>query len=145
VRLESACNIFFKLGALVDEFSYMFMGTEVNAPSLQPGRYCEGPSLDGQGEFHFEAKFQPLGEEPVLGPARPDSGAQREQMDSRAESANTRRTCRVSDYVRDTMGCASNMYGEVHSASDIVCKASTKQAALKKLYSIVYGDVSRFP
>jgi manganese catalase len=68
------------------KFSCMFMGTEVNAPSLQPGRYCEGPSLDGQGEFHLEANFQPLGEESLLGPARPDSGAQREQMDSRAET-----------------------------------------------------------
>ena len=29
------------------EFSYMFMGTERNAAPLQPGRYCEGPSLDG--------------------------------------------------------------------------------------------------
>jgi len=25
----------------------MFMGTERNAAPLQPGRYCEGPSLDG--------------------------------------------------------------------------------------------------
>ncbi|UPJ44313.1 manganese catalase family protein [Bradyrhizobium sp. 40] len=62
------------------EFSYMFMGTERNAAPLQPGRYCEGPSLDGQGSFSFRAGFEPLGEEPVLGPARPDSGAQVEQM-----------------------------------------------------------------
>jgi Mn-containing catalase len=62
------------------EFSYMFMGTERNAAPLQPGRYCEGPSLDGQGEFSFRAGFEPLGDEPVLGAARPDSGAQVEQM-----------------------------------------------------------------
>jgi Mn-containing catalase len=64
------------------EFSYMFMGTERHAASIQPGRYCEGPSLDGQGDFNFRAGFEPFGEEPVLGPARPDSGAQLEQMDS---------------------------------------------------------------
>jgi Mn-containing catalase len=62
------------------DFSYMFMGTERNAAPLQPGRYCEGPSIDGQGEFSFRAGFEPLGDEPVLGPARPDSGAQVEQM-----------------------------------------------------------------
>jgi Mn-containing catalase len=60
------------------EFSYMFMGTD--AASIQPGRYCEGPSIDGQGQFSFRAGFEPLGQEPVLGPARPDSGAQVEQM-----------------------------------------------------------------
>jgi len=61
------------------KYSYMFMGTERNGTPVEPGRYCEGPSLDGQGEFYFQT-FEPLGEEPVLGPARPDSGAQREQM-----------------------------------------------------------------
>ncbi|HVG02747.1 MAG TPA: manganese catalase family protein [Nitrospira sp.] len=62
-------------------FSHMFMGTERTGAPIEPGRYCEGPSLDGQGEFHFEPKFEPLGQAPNLGPARPDSGAQREQMD----------------------------------------------------------------
>lgn len=62
------------------EFSYMFMGTEHHAASIQPGRYCEGSSIDGRGEFSFRAGFEPLVEEPVPGPARPDSGAQVEQM-----------------------------------------------------------------
>ena len=61
------------------EFSYMFMGTERNGVPVPPGRYSEGPSLDGQGTFNFRA-FEPLGEEPMLGPARPDSAAQTEQM-----------------------------------------------------------------
>src|SRR5206468_6030585 len=69
-----------ELVAALDLAAYMFMGTERNAAPLQPGRYCEGPSLDGQGSFSFRAGFEPLGEEPVLGPARPDSGAQVEQM-----------------------------------------------------------------
>jgi Mn-containing catalase len=63
------------------EFSYMFMGTERNGTPVPPGRYSDGPSIDGKGQFHFRA-FEPLGEEPVLGPARPDSGAQKEQMTS---------------------------------------------------------------
>jgi Mn-containing catalase len=62
-----------------EKFSYMFMGTERHGTPVPPGRYSQGPSLDGKGQFHFE-KFEPLGEEPVLGPARPDSGAQVEQM-----------------------------------------------------------------
>ena len=62
------------------EFSYMFMGTERGGDLLPSGRYCEGPSLDGKGTFTFSAGFEPLGQKPVLGPARPDSGAQVEQM-----------------------------------------------------------------
>jgi len=61
------------------EFSYMFMGTERSGEPVQPGRYCEGTSIDGQGQFSFRA-FEPLGGQPNLGPARPDSGAQVEQM-----------------------------------------------------------------
>ena len=53
------------------EFSYMFMGTERNGAPLQPGRYCEGPSRDGRGEFSFRA-FDPVGDARGLGPARPD-------------------------------------------------------------------------
>ncbi|MCK1359664.1 manganese catalase family protein [Bradyrhizobium sp. 199] len=62
------------------EFSYMFMGTERNGAPVEPGRYSEGPSLDGRGEFSARPGFEPLGDEPVLGPARPDSAAQVEQM-----------------------------------------------------------------
>jgi Mn-containing catalase len=64
-----------------EKFSYMFMGTDRLGIPVPPGRYSEGPSIDGKGQFHFE-KFEPLGDEPVLGPARPDSGAQVEQMAS---------------------------------------------------------------
>jgi Mn-containing catalase len=61
------------------DFSYMFMGTERNGTPVEPGRYSEGPSMDQQGTFSFRA-FEPLGQEPLLGPARPDSAAQTEQM-----------------------------------------------------------------
>jgi manganese catalase len=64
------------------EFSYMFMGTERNGAAVPPGRYSEAPSLDGQGTFSSSERFEPRGEAPHLGPARPDSAAQREQMDS---------------------------------------------------------------
>jgi Mn-containing catalase len=63
-----------------EKFSHMFMGTERAGAPVEPGRYSQGPALDGQGQYHFEPKFEPLGDAPDLGPARPDSGAQREQM-----------------------------------------------------------------
>jgi Mn-containing catalase len=62
------------------EFSYVFAGTERNGEPPPPGRFTSGPSLDGKGQFSAK-QAQALGEEPVLGPARPGSGAQREQMD----------------------------------------------------------------
>lgn len=58
--------------------AYNFYSTSVDG-SYPAGRYTEGASIDGQGEFTvFQNK--PMGEEPVLGPARPDSGAQNEQI-----------------------------------------------------------------
>ena len=47
--------------------------------SVPEGRWTSGPSLDGKGEFTvFQNK--PMGEEPILGPARPDSGAEKQQI-----------------------------------------------------------------
>ena len=43
------------------------------------GRWTSGPSLDGKGKFTV-VQNEPIGEEPMLGPARPDSGAQTQQM-----------------------------------------------------------------
>ena len=43
------------------------------------GRWTSGPSLDGKGEFTV-FKNEPMGQEPILGPARADSGAQAEQI-----------------------------------------------------------------
>jgi Mn-containing catalase len=61
------------------EFSYAFMGTNVNGEPPPTGRFNTGPSLDGKGEFST-IQSMPMGEEPVLGPAREGSGAQTEQI-----------------------------------------------------------------
>ncbi len=61
------------------EFSYTFFGSAADGTPPTPGRWTDGPSLDGKGRFSA-AQNAPLGQEPVLGPARPDSGAQAEQM-----------------------------------------------------------------
>ena len=61
------------------EFSYVFFGSAADGEPPQPGRYTSGPSLDGLGAFSVQQN-QPLGEEPILGPAPPTSGAQRDQI-----------------------------------------------------------------
>ncbi|MDR7039958.1 MULTISPECIES: manganese catalase family protein [Methylobacterium] len=61
------------------EFSYQFFATSHDGSPPPEGRWTSGPSLDGKGTFGvFQNK--PMGEEPVLGPARPDSAAQTQQM-----------------------------------------------------------------
>jgi Mn-containing catalase len=60
------------------EYSYAFFSRLLDG---QPpvGRWCEGKSIDGKGEFSI-VNSEPMGEKPVLGPARPRGGAQAEQV-----------------------------------------------------------------
>ena len=61
------------------EYSYAFFATGVEGSPPPAGRFTTGPSLDGKGTFGV-FQNRPLGQEPVLGPARPDSGAQSQQI-----------------------------------------------------------------
>jgi len=61
------------------EFSYVYLGSAADGSPPPAGRFTAGPSLDGRGTFTARQNA-PLGEVPVLGPARPDSGAQTEQI-----------------------------------------------------------------
>jgi Mn-containing catalase len=61
------------------DYSYVFLATNRDAIPPAVGRWSEGPSLGGRGKFSVRQN-EPLGDEPVLGPARPDGGAQREQI-----------------------------------------------------------------
>ncbi len=58
--------------------NYNFYATAVDG-SYPEGRWTSGPSLDGKGEFSVFPN-RPLGDKPVLGPARPDSGAETQQI-----------------------------------------------------------------
>jgi len=60
------------------EHSYVFLNTSLDKEAPQ-GRWTSGPSLDGRGQFTM-APAKAMGQEPSLGKARPDSGAQTEQM-----------------------------------------------------------------
>jgi Mn-containing catalase len=59
--------------------NYNFYATAYDGSAPPEGRWTSGPSIDGKGTFSvFQNK--PMGEEPVLGPARPDSGAETQQI-----------------------------------------------------------------
>ncbi|MFT8245715.1 manganese catalase family protein [Roseomonas sp. BN140053] len=61
------------------EFSYAYIGSAKDGTSPPEGRWTQGPSIDGKGTFSAVQNV-PLGQVPVLGPAREGSGAQVEQI-----------------------------------------------------------------
>jgi Mn-containing catalase len=62
------------------EFSYSFLGFQADGSDPVAGRWSQGPSVDGKGEFTSTPMTAALGQKPVLGPAKPNSGAQAEQI-----------------------------------------------------------------
>ena len=58
--------------------NYNFYATATDG-SYPEGRWTSGTSIDGKGEFTVFPN-RPLGEVPDLGPARPDSGAEQQQI-----------------------------------------------------------------
>jgi len=62
------------------EVNYVFLGTHIdpNAP-IPSGRWTQGKAMDGIGTFSA-AHAMPMGQEPILAPARPDGFAQVQQM-----------------------------------------------------------------
>ncbi|WP_145107374.1 manganese catalase family protein [Cereibacter sediminicola] len=61
------------------DFSYAFLGFQRDGSEPVQGRWSEGASIDGNGTFTARP-MEPMGEEPNLGPARENSGAQAEQL-----------------------------------------------------------------
>ncbi|MBB4008606.1 manganese catalase family protein [Allorhizobium taibaishanense] len=61
------------------DFSYAFLGFQADGSDPVAGRWSTGKSLDGKGQY-TSRPMRPLGDEPVLGPAKPNSGAQTEQL-----------------------------------------------------------------
>jgi len=66
------------------EFSYAFFSTGVNQIPTPEGRWTTGPSLDGKGQFSVFVN-KPLGQEPILGPARPEGYAETQQLTADGE------------------------------------------------------------
>lgn len=65
----------------VQDFSYAYVATGVEGAPVPEGRFTQGRSLDGRGEFHLR-QAEPLGQEPKLAPPVPEGYAQTEQMQS---------------------------------------------------------------
>lgn len=61
------------------KFSYTFFGNAQDGEPPPSGAWTSGKAPDGKGKFSVRQN-QPLGEEPILGPARPDSGAETQQI-----------------------------------------------------------------
>ncbi|RDE07050.1 manganese catalase family protein [Sphingomonas aracearum] len=66
------------------EHNYDFFVTSLDG-QYPEGRWTGGPTMDGRGEFTV-FRNQPMGEEPVLGSARPDSAAQAEQIGEKPQT-----------------------------------------------------------
>ncbi|AZY95669.1 catalase (plasmid) [Paracoccus sp. Arc7-R13] len=60
-------------------FSYAFLGFQADGSAPVDGRWSQGPSVDGKGQFTSQPTTA-MGQQPDLGPARTGSGAQTEQM-----------------------------------------------------------------
>jgi len=61
------------------KFNYAYLGFQHDGSDPVAGRWSSGPSIDGKGEFQTGPSM-PMGQEPVLGPAKLNSGAQSEQV-----------------------------------------------------------------
>jgi Mn-containing catalase len=61
------------------DYSYVYLGFTQDGAAPPQGRWTEGPSLDGNGRFSMRP-HEPQGQEPKLGSARPNSGAQQGQI-----------------------------------------------------------------
>jgi Mn-containing catalase len=61
------------------EFSYLFVDPRVGDADPLDGRFTQGTSLDGKGEFST-VPAEPYGGEPELAPPPADGGAQAEQL-----------------------------------------------------------------
>jgi hypothetical protein len=62
--------------------SYVYLGFTWNGAQPPRGRWSEGTSIDGKGQFSIKP-MKPQGREPTLGPAREHSGAQSTQIGAR--------------------------------------------------------------
>jgi hypothetical protein len=60
------------------DFSYAFLGFQQDGSDPPQGRWSKGESIDGNGSFSSRP-MEPQGENPNLGRAKPNSGAQAEQ------------------------------------------------------------------
>lgn len=83
-ELGGATNVFpipnsFPQAQEKTDFSYAFLGFQNDGSEPPQGRWSTGTSIDGNDRFSSRP-MEPLGEKPNLGRAKPNSGAQAEQL-----------------------------------------------------------------
>ena len=61
------------------EYSHVFLGFDRDGSEPPQGRWSEGETLDGRGEF-TSRPMEPQGEEPSLAATRPERAPQNEQL-----------------------------------------------------------------
>ena len=62
-----------------NQHNYSFFDTGLKGSEAPAGRWTSGPSLDGKGNYRV-FKNLPMGQAPDVGPARPDSAAETQQI-----------------------------------------------------------------
>jgi Mn-containing catalase len=62
------------------DYSYAYLGFTQDGAEPPQGRWTEGQSIDGNGNFSMRP-MEPQGQEPNLGPARPETFAQQGQIE----------------------------------------------------------------
>ncbi|MFN3663399.1 manganese catalase family protein [Yoonia sp.] len=67
------------------DFNYVYLGFTADGAEPPRGRWSEGPSVDGQGGEFSIRPMEPMGEVPVLRPARPGSYGQNVQLDDQED------------------------------------------------------------
>ena len=65
----------------LQDYNYVFLGFKKDGGQPPQGRWSSGESIDKKGTFTSRV-MQPEGQEPKLSPAKPGSGAQKEQESS---------------------------------------------------------------
>lgn len=80
------------------QFSYVYLGFTRDGAEPPRGRWTQGPSIDGKGQFALAA-MQPLGGVPPGGPARPDSAAQMVQISGSPVSSQNQPSPKQSGYM----------------------------------------------
>jgi Mn-containing catalase len=64
----------------VQEFQHVYVDTRIGEDAVPlKGRFTEGPTLDGEGDFSIDVA-RPVGQRPVLNPPSPDTFPQMEQL-----------------------------------------------------------------
>ena len=75
----------FPMDEEMQEVSYKFLGFRKDGGPPPEGRWSEGESIDGKGEFSSEV-WEPRGQTPDLGMAPPAAYAQASQTEATAKS-----------------------------------------------------------